>query len=264
MPNLITIIKAEIQTSLDQKKYEKAREVTIATMIALDLLIPTPQTGELKPHPLYDSHLKKCKENFIKYAQTQMAKDKDRTILIGDSIGQQMIGWIDDVVNPLLNFALGGMRAGHMFQLFEELVPLFKLYNFVPKNIVVGTPDGNGLLQHYEINLIKQACNDLLNRIRKEFPISRMILFNVPVTIFDYLILHYAEYTNNLLTWMTKDINSVFIPLLNHFINHKNWIFPKNDMSCDGIHLTPKGCILFGNLVIKGKKVLPRSIINNY
>lgn len=257
-------IKAETITYFQGREYQKKKDEVREAMIVMDLKYPTPNTGPLVPHPDYDSHLLECQKNFIDYAKYDMHKDNDRTLLFGDSIAAQARDYIDNVVDRRLNMSLGGMRAGHMLQLFRDMLPLFKFYGFVPNHIVVGTPDGNGLLQHYEIEIIKRDCIILFNTIRCEFPISRMELYGLPLTIVDYAIQHYAKYTSNIYRWVLSDGDSVFIPLMHDFVESMH-IIMKANYSSDGVHLTPKGMILFGKLIERGKTDFPiNRMINCY
>ncbi len=88
-------------------------------------------------------------------------------------------------------------------------------------------------------------------------------MYGLPATLVSYAILHYFEYEKNLIDWGWKDVNSVLLPLIKDFVE-KNHILPKADMSSDGVHLTPKGQILFGKLIEKGKTGAPRRLINNW
>jgi len=190
-----------------------------------------------------------------------MSAYTDKTWGIGDSILAQAKNRIDSI-DYRLNHALGGMWAHHMLRLVNDMAPIFKKYNFIPKNIVVGTPDGNGILMHQEINSVNEQCIILLNRIRELYPNARIIVYGLPLTIVSYAIMNYTSYEKNLISWVWNDTNSVFIPLIKNFVE-KNHILPKANMSSDGVHLTPTGQIMFGNLIEKGKSGDPRRFINN-
>jgi hypothetical protein len=255
-------IQAAIVTYFMGREYQKKKDEVRDAMIAMDYKFRTPNTGPLVPHGDYPSHLINCQKNFIDYAKNKMKSDKDRTILFGDSIAAQAKDYISNVVDPRLNFALGGMRAGHMEQLLKDMLPLFKAANFVPNVIVVGTPDGNGLLQHYEIGIVKVACLSLFNALREAYPTARIICYGIPFTIVDYVIQHFKEYELNVYNWVRNDKNSVMLPLVHDFVE-TNHIMMKADYSSDGVHLTPKGQILLGGLIQRGKTAFPMNRLIN-
>jgi hypothetical protein len=255
-------IIAEIETLYYAKTYEKQKKNLQIMDALMWIKFPTPQIGPFDPHPKYASHIEQCKKDFLSYVKNDMASDKDKTWGVGDSILGQSKNRIDSI-KPKMNHALGGMWAHHMLQLVNDMAPLFKQYGYVPNNIVVGTPDGNAILTHQEINSVKEQCRILLNRIRELYPKARIIMYGLPATLVSYAILHYADYEKNLIDWGWVDSNSVLIPLIKGFVN-KNHILPRADMSCDGVHLTPKGVILFGKLIEAGKTGQPRRLINNW
>jgi len=258
---LFSRIIAEIETLYYAKKYQSQKDKIREMDIALWSKIPTPQIGPYIPHPNYTNHLNTCKNNFISYAKKDMANDNDKTWGIGDSILAQCRDRIDSI-KPKMNHALGGAWSHHMLQLVNDLEPLFKQYNYIPKNIVIGTPNGNAILVHQEINSVNEQCIILLNRIRELYPQARIILYGLPATLISYAILNFTAYDTNLIKWLLNDSNSVFLPLIKNFIE-KNHILPKSDMNSDGVHMTPKGMILFGKLIQKGKSGLPKRFINN-
>jgi hypothetical protein len=259
--NLGKRIIAEIQTAIECKEYNKNKDDIRSAMILMDKKFKEPTQEDYAPHPSYSAHLEKCKFNFIKYATSSMKYDTDRTIGIGDSILAQSINDVDTIIDPRLNWALGGMRACHMVQLMNDMEPLMKQYNFIPKNIVIGTPDGNGLLIHNEINCVKEQCKLALNKARSLSPNARIIIYGIPMTIVDYLIKNFIEYDMCLIDWMIKDNNAVMIPLIKHFV--AAWhIFMKANESSDGVHLSPIGRLYFGDLIKRGKKASARSFIN--
>jgi hypothetical protein len=259
--NLGKRIVAEIRTAIECKEYNKNKENTRIAMILMDKKYKEPTQENYTPHPYYAKHLEKCKSNFIKYVASDMKYDTDKTIGIGDSILAQSIDDVDTVINTKLNWALGGMRACHMVQLMNDMEPLMKQYNFIPNNIVIGTPDGNGLLVHNEINCVKEQCKIALNRARSLSPTSRIIIYGIPLTIVDYVIKNFIEYDMALIDWMLKDKNAVMIPLIKNFV--QAWhIFMKADYSSDGVHLSPIGRCLFSDLIKKAKTAQKYSLIN--
>jgi hypothetical protein len=254
-------IVAEIQTLIEAKNYKKNKNTVRATMLAMDKAYPVPTLENYAPHPQYAEHLKKCQSNFVDYAIHDMKKDNDKTIGIGDSLLAQAVNEVSEVIDPRLNWALGGARACHIVTLLKDMIPIMKQYGFTPKNIVVGTPDGNGLLVHNEINNVIEQCNILLNFIRQEFFSTRIIIYGIPMAIIDYIIQNYSAYQTNLFNWMMKDVNAVLLPLIKDFVEGYH-IMMKSDYSCDGVHLSPKGRYLFGQLIQKGKCGSPNRLIN--
>lgn len=254
-------IIAEIETLYYAKTYKKQKNKIREMDLALWIKFPTPQIGPYLPHQNYSSHLNTCVKNFLNYAKKDMANDNDKTWGVGDSILAQCRDRIDSI-DSRMNHALGGAWAHHMFQLVNDLAPLFKQYNYVPKNIVVGTPDGNAILLHQEINDVNKQCIILLDRIRELYPQARLILYGLPATIVSYAILNFAAYDANLIKWAWNDTNSVFLPLIKNFVE-KNHILPKANMNSDGVHMTPRGQVFFGDLIKKGKTGSPRRFINN-
>lgn len=253
----------EIVTAVECIKYKALKKKTRIAMLAIDAKFKEPTQEDYTPHPDYYDHLKKCRENFLDYVKTDMAKDEDRTIGIGDSILAQAKGEVSAVIDPRLNWALGGMRACHMSQLIDDMLPLMILHGFKPKNIVVGTPDGNGILVHHEIECVKTQCRNLLSKLRGYFPEAKIIVYGIPLTIVDYAIMHYKEYTENLIKIMIVDPNMVILPLIHHFVEAYH-IMMKADMSSDGVHLSPKGRYLFGLLIQRAKTAPAKSFINCY
>jgi lysophospholipase L1-like esterase len=257
-------IQANVMTYFESKDYAKKKDATRIMMIAMDEKFKTPNTGPCLPFPDYADHLAKVQAKFLDYFKNNMKNDKDKTLLFGDSIAAQAIDYISDVVNPKLNWARGGFRAGHMQQLLSDMLPLIKSAGFVPKTIVVGTPDGNGLLQHYEINVIKAACNNLLNTLRAAFPTAKIVIYGLPMTVVDYAMINFIPYDANLYQWVLNDKNSVMLPLIKQFVEGGH-IMMKADYSSDGVHLSPKGQVLFGKLIKRAKTDTPiNRLINCY
>ena len=250
-----------IETWLNAKKYETAKAEVKALALKVDALYPTPQIGPYIDHPNYDKHIKQSIVNFIDYTKRSMANDKNKIWGVGDSILAQARDYIDDVIDPRLNMALGGMWAHHMLKLVNDMAPVFTVYGFVPKTIVVGTPDGNGMLMHQEIKSVIEQNTILLNRLRCLYPSARIIIYGLPMTIVDYVIQHFGEYDAALFMWMMKDINTVMLPLIKNFVQAYH-ILPKADWSSDGVHLTPKGYDYFGELIERGKSGTARRLIN--
>jgi len=262
--SLFKEIQADIVTACEVKKYKKTRDKVIKEMLAMNILIPNPVSGPLVPHPTYAKHLEQVKSNFANYVKNYMKYDNDKTLLFGDSIAAISKDYISDVVDTRLNWALGGMRAGHMLQLLNDMLPIIQASGFIPKYVVVGTPDGNGLLQHYEINIIKQDCIILLNALRAAFPTAKIILYGLPMTVSDYAMKHFVEYDTNLYEWILKDPYSVMLPLIKMFVE-PNHIMMKADMNCDGVHPSPKGQVLLGKLIKKAKTTTPvDKLVNCY
>ncbi len=259
--NLGKRIIAEIQTSCEYKKYQANKDAIRKAMIELDLMFPNPTIEDYSPHPNYTEHFVKCNMNFLKYAASEMYSDSDKTLGIGDSILNQCTQDIKDELNPLLNMSLGGMRPCHMLRLLKDMDGLFTKYSFIPKYIVVGTPGGNSLLIHREINDTISQCKILFDYIRKKFPTTKIILYSIPMTIVDYLISHIIEYNTALTNWMLQDKNAVMIPLIKVFV--QEWhILPKADYSVDGVHLSPIGRLYFNDLIHRGKLGIPGQFIN--
>jgi len=252
-------IVAEIQTLIEAKNYKKNKNTVRATMLAMDKAYPVPTLENYAPHPQYAEHLKKCQSNFVDYAIHDIKKDNDRTIGIGDSLLAQAVNEVSEVIDPRLNWALGGARACHILQIFNDMYPLMQQYGFVPKNIVTGC-FGNNLLLHQEINSAIQQYLSVFNRIRGIEPLSRIIVYGLPATIVDYVLQNYVTFQKGMVDWVMTDSNSVFLLLLKDFVESYH-IFPKADYSCDGVHGSPIGRILFGKYIANGKKGLPKRIV---
>ncbi|HRZ18450.1 MAG TPA: hypothetical protein P5136_00095 [Methanofastidiosum sp.] len=259
--NLFIKIAALIETALNGKKYQEEKDKLRLMDLAMWKMFPTPQVGPYVDHPGYSEHIKECQKNFIDYATKSMKYDSDRTIGFGDSILAQAKDRIKTVIDPRLNFSLGGMWAHHMLKNINDMVPLFLSYGFMPKKIVIGTPNGNAILVHQEINSVNEQSLIVLNRLRQLFPTSRIIIYGIPMTIVSYAIQNFAAYDTALFKWMMSDINSVMLPLIKGFVENYH-ILPKADMNSDGVHMTPKGQVFFGELIEHGKMGAPRRLIN--
>jgi hypothetical protein len=259
--NLFRKIIAEIETAIEAKDYKKNKKAVRDAMIAMDLAFKEPTDESYKPHPDYEDHLRECKANFISYCQSTLKNDSIRLLGIGDSILAQSKDDVSFILNKKLNWSLGGMRPCHILQLLKDMDSLMLTYNFTPNYILVGTPGGNSLLQHQKIEVVISEVNILLNYIRNRFPKAKIILYSIPMTIIDYVIQNYTEYTQNLINWMIRDRNSVMIPFVKNFV--AAWhVFMKADYSCDGIHLSPIGRLYFADLIERGIKGIPGQFIN--
>jgi hypothetical protein len=259
--DIFTRVIAEIKTGIEAKDYAKNKKSIRALMLAMDLEFKEATDESYAPHPSYQSHLEKCKKDFLNYIASDYQSDTKRLLGIGDSILAQSRDDVKSVLDKRLNYSLGGMRACHMLQLLKDLDSTMKKYKFVPNSILVGTPGGNNLLQHQKIEVVISEVNALLNYIRKRFPTTKIVLYSIPLTIVDYVIANYTAYTQNMVSWMIKDGNAVMIPFIKNFV--AAWhIFMKADYSADGVHLSPIGRAYFCDLIKRSLKGRPGQFIN--
>lgn len=259
---IIRRIIAWIETKIEGRKYHDQKDATRAMIIANMAKYAAPVTTPAPPHPGYEKHIQQCREKFSEYYQTKMKTDSDRTVAFADSILAQARDRIGYAMDPLRNYALGGMGAEHMLQCINDMALLFAAVGFSPRNIVIGS-FGNNLLAYCQA--VPYACAQgkaVLDRIRVLWPEAKVIVYGLPMTIVPAVIQAVTALDGMDGTWITLDHNSVGIPLIKHFV--ENWhILPKADMSSDGVHLTPAGQILLGDLIVKAKKSPPKRLINN-
>lgn len=259
--NLLTRIVATAETAIEAKNYKKNKKDVRIAMLAMDAKFKEPTDESYLAHPSYQTHLEKCRKNFLDYMASDYQSDTKKILGIGDSILAQSIDDVGHVLDKRLNWALGGMRACHILQLLKDMDGIMRQYNFTPKYLLVGTPGGNNLLQHQKINVVINECNLLFDFVRKRFPTTKIILYNIPLTIVDYVIANYSAYTKNLVSWMIKDKNTVMIPFIKNFI--AAWhIFMKANYSSDGVHLSPLGRAYFADLIERAMKGIPGQFIN--
>ena len=193
-----------------------------------------PRVGPYDNHPFHSTRV-------LSYAATFDAE----TIAFGDSI---MDFARDDLDEIDLNMAVAGSWSHHMLRMAADVG--------VKRNVryvVVGTLAGNPLLNHQEVTSVKEQALRALNGIRVLYPFAKFIVHGLPPIYDIYATIHSLDVESAIAHWCIIDQNATFLPLQKRFAGQ--WgVFPKTEMSSDGVHLTRLGALELNELIGRAKK----------
>lgn len=237
---IIRNVLATIATmAMAPKQKAQRNQVKKAELIMLSTF-PEPVVGPFLDHSKYEAHAQWCVDAFKQYLNSkEYTNVKRRAVLIGDSIGDFARSWLLSIDNRL-NIARGGFWIHHMVRLYGMMSELWRLANFVPDAIIVETPGGNNLLCRQQVSNVIEQFVAFLNRIRADYPATRIIVGNLPSSIVMYVMESKPKITAALLDWVAADKNAVMLMFMKGYLA-TNKFLPKTAESAEGIHMTPLG-----------------------
>jgi hypothetical protein len=239
---------------------DSVREMAAAAMTA----VPTPMDPAYPDILMFPRHkgyvdwLAQCKANLLTYKLTYGFNGKER-IAIGDSITDMARGWLSSI-HPLLNFAKGGFRIDDMIQLLTDLIPYFIQLGFKPAFILLGTPGGNDLIQRYAVRGIIQRFGILFGMVRNFAPTAKILVYDLPSSTVPYIIESKPAITDAIKKLINSDVNASMLLLIQKFVAAFH-LLPKNDMSPEGVHMTPLGMLVYDGEIESGFNSVPRTIL---
>jgi hypothetical protein len=200
---------------------------------------------ERTKHPFHDERVK----SFKGLIKTWKSKS-EISINFGDSLTDLSRKQIERVHDGV--FSISGSWAHHMTQMVEDLSS--DLSDFKVKNVSIGCLGGNPMLVYQNFDEIVKDSYLCLNTIRKKFPKARIIVYGIPPVYNIYATTHSYEFDLKMLEWVSRDEDSRFISLKNHFGQGWGRLFPKVEYSSDGVHFNPFGGAQFAELIKKEQK----------
>lgn len=200
-------------------------------------------------------------------AISQYAKDhqtgvepKDVHIQIGDSISDFMRGKSVNV-DPRLNFGMAGSCSPHFAYTARALAPVLAAANLRVQTLTIGCFMGNALLGYQDYAYAQQDAADALKVIRTLWPTARVEVYGMP-PVFDPYATHWQGTAREFFkAWVSNDGNAVYIDLLASFGGGFLGLFPRAQMSVDGVHLTPDAVEQFDGLIRYGRSAPPGSVL---
>lgn len=256
--NFFKNLVAKIEVALNKNKEKEIYKEVIKTVIAIDVAKPVPEIGPFIPHPAHAQKLDIYKK-YIDMFLVDHPNVKEITISFGDSLTDAIR---DQLTSIDLNFSLSGSWSNQVVDMMEAIVPILiskDLYRKV-KNVVIGTPGGNPLLMHQEINSVISQATICFNKCRELFPnpLVRVIVYGLPPCVSDYATANAITYNNFMIDWTMKDINSVYVFLYQKFGGGFLNLFPMLKFSVDGVHFNKSGALGFNDLINKAKRGLSK------
>lgn len=251
MKRLIRHIKASIMTIFLAPTQKSKRKAVRKLELEMIKLYPEPMVGPFIDFPGYEQILAARKSWFIDYIKSGAAAQGEfRPIMIGDSIGDGARKWMFSI-DGRVNFAQPGFWIHHMRKLYFDMKPLWDSVGYNPDVFIIETPGGNNLLQRQEVNNVIMQFIDFLDVIRADYPAARIIIGDLPTSIVNYVIYNKPKITELIYHWVQNDGNSCLLCLVNGYINK---LLPRNDMSLEGVHMTPLGSIRLDDEISKAMR----------
>lgn len=257
----IRLVSAWLRTRAAEHKNHLIKNKLIkleALMILINRIHPVWHDG---PYPMptdYDKWLSQCKSMFCEYMNTRHIGDPV-VVMFGDSIADTARSELRSVP-ALLNFGRSGYLIQHMRQLFTDMVAYMYQNGIVPDVVVVGTPGGNNLLQRNTVACTITYWLEFLTFIRQTLASPRIVVYGLPQTLDIYVANVKAQMMEVTRKWVVGDGRASVLMLI-HGFSHKNRVVPIDDMSCDGVHMTPLGQLQFDTdlyeAIYRGAVVVP-------
>jgi len=255
MKRLIRYILAWFLTIIIAPKQKAKRNAIRILELEMIKLYPEPMVGPFVDFPSYEKILETRKKWFNDYINSgAAAKAEFRPIMIGDSIGDGARKWMFSI-DGRVNFAMPGFWIHHMRKLYSDMKSYWEGFGYNPDVFIIETPGGNNLLQRQEVNNVIGQFIDFLSAIRSDYPKARIIIGDLPTSIVNYVIYNKPKITENIYHWVQNDGNACLLCMVKGYINK---FLPRNDMSFEGVHLTPLGSVLFDdeiNSAIRNKSI---------
>jgi hypothetical protein len=256
---MLSKLWAAIKTSLSQKKYEDQTKKTFVVLNSMDpnSFPKDPSAWNIK-HILHDERLAQYKKELL--ATKAAARD---TVSFGDSL---MDGWTKDTYTAVKkdrNFNIAGSWANHMRDMYKEIIPFMMENKIYVNNIIIGCLGGNPLLAMQPIDITIQKSVEVLKDLRAMIPNPkvRIIVYGIPPTVDIYVNKNAMAFEAALYQWVLSDMNAVFLPLQKKFAGFLG-MFPKFNMTADGVHFSENGVYEFDQLLIRAKSGMMARIVD--
>jgi len=261
---------ATVKTKVNQKKYDKQQEAGLI-LNAFDMskfANSKPEAWDW-PHPGHSARMSEYDAELKDLASKKIWRYGD-TAAFGDSLMDQQNKQFEifTAVNRKLNFAIGGAWAQHIAAQGEDVAVMLHNYGLYDRinYIVSGCYGGNPFLQGQPLEITVQKSIESLDRMLAAYPDKRHIIYGIPPVNIIYATKQAYPFEDRIYKeWVLPNVfkgkEIVFLPLQRRF-GGKFGIFPDSVMTSDGVHLSPKGCKRFSDLVDKGKEAKPGSIVD--
>ncbi len=257
---MFNMIKAWLSTQINKAEYEKNHKTLNTARWIQELVLPKPQAGAVIPeHP----HHKKRVDAHRKYLKKLVAGKSKKSIDIafGDSIIDLIRERLKEIPQDH-NFSIAGSLHSHMLQMIKDLEEYLVQLNV--RSVLIGTLGGNSFLGGMPFEETKQKSLEVLNYLRKVFPVARIIVYGLPPVANIHASLNHFAFDQALYQWVLNDVNSVFMPLQKKFAGNSSVFLPQPnpEMSNDTVHLSELGAFEFNKLVKAAKTALPKTIVD--
>jgi len=219
-----------------QSNIEKNKVSSVITHLMSDTF---DKHMERSKHPFHDARLAQYKNEVSKWNKSEV------NINFGDSLTDLSRKQVERVHDGV--FSISGSWANHIEEMAEDMSePLSK---FKVKNISVGCLGGNPMLGYQYYNEVLADSIQCLNKIRKLYPDSRIIVYGLPPVYAIYVTENTYAFDFQLNNWCMADKNANFISLKEVFGTGFGKLFPSCSWSSDGVHFNPRGGARFSGLI---------------
>lgn len=247
---VLTIIRAKMNERQNRRNMRKGA-VLEAFFSRTE---PSPEIWTMD-HP---SH----RRRLAQFSEKLRGTPRSDTIAFGDSLLDMTRTRLRSVPDRM-NFSTSGTWAHHMARMAADIRPELMRdghYQSV-KYVVVGSLGGNPLLMRQPVDVtITRSCA-ALDSIRSLYLGARIIVFGLPPTVSLYVNMNAIPFEAALYQWVLADRDAVLLPLQRHFAGSMG-IFPRADMTVDGVHFSERGALEFDRLIERAKKAPSRSVID--
>lgn len=241
-------IVAIVRNYIERKRFAKANNESKKVQGLLFLMGQGSEKkeGTEAEHPLHQIRL-------AKYAEEASFLTKAVRVNFGDSLTDlardQLQGEYIDCI-----WSIAGSISPNMSQMANAMKGYMKGKTI--KHISVGSINGNSFLAGFDYDWILNQSRKDLDKIRAAYKDVKITVYGLPPTFNVYATEKYIEYDAFLYDWCVRDGNANFVS----FKKLGNGLFPSVDYSADGVHLTPKAAVNFGE-ALKEAYVAPAGSI---
>lgn len=245
-------IVAIIRNFLERRKFKKALDKSKEQQGLLFLLSQGKerQQGTTAEHPLHQTRLREYKAQ----AQSITSNKHPLRINFGDSLTDLARKELSPEYIDYI-WSISGSISPNMSQMAIDLKPYLK--DLDVDHISVGSINGNSFLGGLDYDWILSQSKIDLDKIRKAYPKTKITVYGLPPTFNLYATEKYVEFDTFLYNWCVADGNANFVS----FKKLGNGLFPSVGYSSDGVHLSGKTAINFGQALEEARHAAPGSII---